>query len=90
MTNQQKFEQAYAAFTPAPDDPVDNIPFYRAYAGLRSAWGESWHTKWGHVLHHIACCLMSRDVLESHKDDLYQVALKQLSFWDRPKRKGIK
>lgn len=35
----EAFEKAYASYSPAHYDPPANIPFYRAFAGLRAAWG---------------------------------------------------
>jgi hypothetical protein len=81
MSNQEKFDQAYKSFVPAADDNPDNVPFYRAYAGLKLAWGERFAKAFGHVVHHCACCISSKNDLERHPNDLYQFALKQLNFY---------
>ncbi len=49
------FEQAAAAFLPAPDDSAAAIPFYRAWAGLRAAWGESFCKDFNGAVHNAAC-----------------------------------
>lgn len=49
------FEQAYADFVPAKDDNPDAIPYYRAFAGLRAAWGEDFYLKYNHAVHQAAC-----------------------------------
>lgn len=55
MTRAARFESAYAAFRPAPDDRPEAIPFYRAFAGLRAAWGEDFCDTYNHALHQAAC-----------------------------------
>ena len=80
MTNQELFNQAYQAFTPAPDDNPDNIPFYRAYAGLRSAWGDKFEKAYSHIVHHCACVISPSYERERHPD-LYANALRQLAFY---------
>ncbi len=36
INNKELYETAFAAFVPALDDAVDNIPFYRAWHGLKA------------------------------------------------------
>lgn len=58
MTSRERFDAAYATFVPAPDDSDCAIPFYRAYAGLRAAWGPALTDPVGlgsHVVHQAAC-----------------------------------
>jgi len=67
------FTQAYAAFEPSPDDSPNAIPFYRAFAGLRAAWGNDFCDKYNHALHQAACeC--------GTADKPYTVAIKVLQF----------
>ena len=47
----ERFDTLYAAYTPAADDPAENVPFYAAYAALKALWpGMS-----EHVIHQCGC-----------------------------------
>lgn len=76
MNNRQRFEEAYDAFVPAPDDNPDNVWFYRTYAGLKAAWGPAFHKNYEAVLHHVACTAR-----ELRSVPLYDGALRQLAFY---------
>lgn len=52
---QQIFEAACAAWTPAPEDNPEAVPFYRAHAGLRAAWGEEFYRAYDSAMHRAAC-----------------------------------
>lgn len=36
MTDKEIYENAYSTFVPAPEDAVDNVPFYRSWAALKA------------------------------------------------------
>lgn len=57
-TNTSIYESAYAAFVPAADDAIENVPFYRAWAGLKAvlaAHGHSDPYRSGIDAHGICC-----------------------------------
>ena len=39
MSRETRYEEACRAFVPDPSDSADAIPYYRAAAGLKAAWG---------------------------------------------------
>lgn len=49
------YEQASAAFVPAPDDNPQAILCYRAWAGLRAAWGAEFCEQFNSAVHNCAC-----------------------------------
>jgi hypothetical protein len=54
-SRQQQFELAHAAFTTAPEDSPEAVPFYRAHAGLRAAWGAEFVRAYDSAVHRAAC-----------------------------------
>lgn len=59
MTGAEIYRDAYHAYEPQPDDRPDGISFYRAWAGLRAAWGDVFCKKYDAILHR-ACCMAYR------------------------------
>ncbi len=76
MSSQQRFEEAFKGWKQEPTDNPENIPFYRAFAGLRAAWGEDFYKNYNHVIHHVACSMDKR------AENLYQEALRQLAYYE--------
>ena len=68
----EAFEKAYASYSPAPYDPPANIPFYRAFDGLRAAWGVELYEIYRNVVRETAYTIAS---LNPPADERYAVAL---------------
>lgn len=55
LNKENLFDEAYETFEPTADDSLDCIPFYRAFAGLRAAWGNEFCDQFHHAVHQAAC-----------------------------------
>lgn len=73
---QRLFDEAFNSWKQEPTDNPENIPFYRAFAGLRAAWGEDFYKNYNHVIHHVA------GSMDKRADNLYNEALRQLSYYE--------
>lgn len=60
------FTLAHEAFIPAPDDNPDAVPFYRAYAGLKQAWGAEFVDEFHTAIHQIGCHIMHLKLEEKY------------------------
>lgn len=80
-TRRQAYVDAFHAMTVDPEDNPDCIPSYRAAAGLRAAWGESFYESHSHSLFHRAFCYAGDVAGRGDVEGSYDVALDVIREW---------
>jgi ribosomal protein L14E/L6E/L27E len=80
ITKAEKFQEAFEAFIPAPDDNPDCIPFYATWRGLDAAWGSDFCNQY-HSAVHQACGDSGYGGSRITLAERYQAACTSLRYW---------